>query len=59
MLIGRILEILISHDIDKTVDHVALQVFSFGPTLHPSVFLPCLDLTKDEIVSMAAVSNMF
>ncbi|KAG2752138.1 hypothetical protein P692DRAFT_201687974, partial [Suillus brevipes Sb2] len=54
MLIGRIREILISHDIDKTVGHVALQVFSFGPTLHPSVFLPCLDLTKDKIVSMAS-----
>ncbi|KAG1882392.1 hypothetical protein F4604DRAFT_1921570 [Suillus subluteus] len=54
MSIGRICEILVSHNIHKTVDHVALQVFSFGPTLHPSIFLPCLNLAKDEIVSMAA-----
>ncbi|KAG2130194.1 uncharacterized protein EDB93DRAFT_1332111 [Suillus bovinus] len=53
MSIGRIREILISHGTSSTVDHVALQVFSFRPTLHPSIFLPCLDLTEDETVSTA------
>lgn len=59
MSIGRIREILISLDTGTTVEQVSLQHFSFGPALHPSLFLPCLHLMDDEIVSTAAVSDMF
>lgn len=59
MSIGRICEILISPDTGTTVERVALQHFSFGPALHPSLFLPCLKLMSDEIVLTAAVSSMF
>ncbi|KAG1726440.1 uncharacterized protein EDB91DRAFT_1254343 [Suillus paluster] len=54
MSIRRISEILISHSTNKTVDHVVLQVFSFGPALHQSLFLQCLDLTDNELVSTVA-----
>ncbi|KAG1879856.1 hypothetical protein F4604DRAFT_1923063 [Suillus subluteus] len=54
MYIGCIQEILISSDDHQTVEHVALQCFAFTETLHPSLHLPCLDLTDDEVVFSAA-----
>ncbi|KAG1894191.1 uncharacterized protein F5891DRAFT_1195457 [Suillus fuscotomentosus] len=54
MSIGRICEILVSPNTGTTVERVALQHFSFGPALHPSLFLPCLELMSDEIVLTAA-----
>jgi hypothetical protein len=56
MCIGRIREILILSDNNETVEHVALQHFAFMETLHPSLYLPCLDLTDNEVVLSAAVS---
>ncbi|OJA17351.1 hypothetical protein AZE42_13066, partial [Rhizopogon vesiculosus] len=54
MGIGRIREILISSDDHDNVSHIALQLFAFADTLHPSVHLPCLNLLDDEVVVMAA-----
>lgn len=56
MYIGRIREILISSDDHETVECVALQHFVFTETLHPSLHLPCLDLTDNEVVLSATVS---
>ncbi|KAG1753908.1 uncharacterized protein EDB91DRAFT_1043935, partial [Suillus paluster] len=50
MSIGCVREILISPGTRKTVEHVVLQLFTIGPTLHPLLFLPCLNLTDEEIV---------
>ncbi|KAH7918288.1 hypothetical protein BV22DRAFT_1024813 [Leucogyrophana mollusca] len=46
--IGRIREILLSAE--DWVEHVALQVFVFGPTLHDLLRLPQLELTDEEVV---------
>ncbi|KAG1803360.1 hypothetical protein EV424DRAFT_1331009, partial [Suillus variegatus] len=49
--IGRIRKILVSSDYHQTAEHIALQVFTFADTLHPSLHLPCLTLTDNEVVS--------
>jgi hypothetical protein len=56
MYIGHIQEILISSDDHQTVEHVALQCFAFTKTLHPSLHVPCLDLTDDKVVLSATIS---
>ncbi|KAG2089051.1 uncharacterized protein F5147DRAFT_587351 [Suillus discolor] len=56
MYIGRIREILILSSDHLKVEHVALQCFSFTETLHPSLHLPCLDLTNNEVFLSAAIS---
>jgi len=56
MYIGQIKEILVSSDDKHTVVYIALQLFSFGATLHPSVHLPCLSLTDDRVVVTGLVS---
>ncbi|KAG1872268.1 hypothetical protein F4604DRAFT_1881049 [Suillus subluteus] len=51
LYIGRIREILVSSWDSQTADHVALQLFTFAAALHPSLHLPCIDLTNNEMVS--------
>ncbi|KAI5995587.1 hypothetical protein EDD15DRAFT_2134054, partial [Pisolithus albus] len=47
--VGRIVEILIRDTVQRSVAHVAIQVFSFS-ILHPSIHLPCLELTDNKLV---------
>ncbi|KAG2121101.1 hypothetical protein DEU56DRAFT_708530, partial [Suillus clintonianus] len=47
--IGRVREILMSNSC-QDVRHVAIQKFTFGPALHPSLHLPTLELTDHEVV---------
>lgn len=56
MCVGCIHEILSSPEDPNTVVHVGLQLFLFMDTLHTSINLPCLNLTDDEVVTMAAVN---
>ncbi|KAG2130585.1 hypothetical protein BD769DRAFT_1297329, partial [Suillus cothurnatus] len=42
--------ILVSSDDCQTAEHIALQLFTFADTLHPSLHLPCLTLTDNEVV---------
>ncbi|KAG1749584.1 hypothetical protein EDD22DRAFT_958012 [Suillus occidentalis] len=49
--IGRVREILVSSDDRQTAEHIALQLFTFADTLHPSLHLPCLTLTDNEVVA--------
>ncbi|KAI0366958.1 hypothetical protein BV20DRAFT_1038073 [Pilatotrama ljubarskyi] len=49
-VVGRVLEMLVPHDADVTVAHVALQVLDFLPTRHPQLHLPRLSLTDTRIV---------
>ncbi|KAG1836865.1 hypothetical protein DFJ58DRAFT_846707 [Suillus subalutaceus] len=51
LCIGRIREILVSSQDGQTADHVTLQLFTFAAALHPSLHLPCIDLTDNEMVS--------
>ncbi|KAH0825731.1 hypothetical protein J3R83DRAFT_9938 [Lanmaoa asiatica] len=48
--VGCIHEILIFTDGPCTAKHVAFQLFSFTPALHPALYLPCLELTNDDVV---------
>ncbi|KAH7919605.1 hypothetical protein BV22DRAFT_968262, partial [Leucogyrophana mollusca] len=52
--VGRIREILISPSDGKTVEYVAIQLFSFSAALHPSLYLPCLELGDEEVAVAAA-----
>lgn len=40
------------------MDHVALQLFTFAADLHPTLYLPCVNLTDEEIVSTGAVCHI-
>ncbi|KAN0085722.1 hypothetical protein V8E55_006856 [Tylopilus felleus] len=48
--IGRIREILIGDPLSCAVSHVAVQLFTFAPNLHPLLHLPCVVLTDETIV---------
>ncbi|KAI9463504.1 hypothetical protein HD554DRAFT_2124595 [Boletus coccyginus] len=48
--IGRVLEILIDDAHHRVVTHVAIQLFEFEPTLHPSLHVPRLRLTDHKVV---------
>lgn len=54
--IGRVVEILIDNAYCRAVSHIALQLFTFGPILHPSLHLPCLDLSDEKVVVVSGVS---
>ncbi|KAG2120425.1 uncharacterized protein F5147DRAFT_562462 [Suillus discolor] len=47
--IGCVREILISNSC-RRVQHVAVQIFTFGPALHPLLHLPALELTDHDVV---------
>ena len=48
--IGRIKEV-IALDLKKPrASHIALQVFKFLPALHPTLHVPCLELTNECVV---------
>ncbi|KAI6017560.1 hypothetical protein BKA83DRAFT_4015195, partial [Pisolithus microcarpus] len=47
--VGRIVEILIRDTVQRNIAYVAIQAFSFS-ILHPSLHLPCLELTDDKFV---------
>ncbi|KAF8840947.1 hypothetical protein BDN67DRAFT_1048545, partial [Paxillus ammoniavirescens] len=48
--IGRVVEILIDDAYRRAISYIALQLFTFGPALHPSLHLPCLDLSGEKVV---------
>lgn len=48
--IGRIIEILIDSTHQWTATHIALQVFHFSATLHPTLHLPCLQPSDEKVV---------
>jgi hypothetical protein len=54
--IGRVVEVLIDNAYARAVSYVALQLFTFGPTLHPLLHLPCLDLSDEKVVASSGVS---
>ena len=49
--IGRIKEVIAALDLKKPrASHIALQVFKFLPALHPTLHVPCLELTNECVV---------
>jgi len=58
LAIGRVREILISSTNFRQheVQHVVIQLFTFGDALHPSLHLPTLELTNCEAVIEPKVS---
>ena len=54
--IGRVLEILIDDAFRHTVSHIAIQLFTFAPNLHPLLHLPCIELSNETIMVNASVS---
>lgn len=55
-VIGRIREILISDPLCRVVSHVAVQLFTFAPNLHPLLHMPCVELSNETIVVHPSVS---
>ncbi|KIK24423.1 hypothetical protein PISMIDRAFT_98570, partial [Pisolithus microcarpus 441] len=56
--VGRIVEILIRDTVQRNIAYVAIQAFSFS-ILHPSLHLPCLELTDDKFVVSPDVSPLY
>lgn len=53
--VGRVRKILMSESC-QDVQHVAVQKFTVGPTLHPLLQLPTLELTNHKVVISLQVS---
>ncbi|KAF8417184.1 hypothetical protein L210DRAFT_3616068 [Boletus edulis BED1] len=49
-VIGRVCEILIGDPLGRIVSHVATQLFTFAPELHPLLHLPCVELSDETVV---------
>lgn len=54
--IGCVLEILIGMTDKQAVEHVAIQLLQFSPTLHSKLHLPCLTLVENKRVICPSVS---
>ena len=54
--VGRVLEILIDDAHHCVVMHVAIQLFEFEPTLHPSLHVLRLRMTDQKVVIPCLVS---
>ncbi|KAI5995504.1 hypothetical protein EDD15DRAFT_2365685 [Pisolithus albus] len=48
--VGRVCEILITNAHESIVEHVAIQLYEFELTLHPTLHVPRLRLTDQKIV---------